>query len=56
MLAYAAAAVGLLGKSEAPIAVLLITAILGVFATLLVGGVISEVIHCSYDRAGCINL
>jgi hypothetical protein len=56
ILMYAAVATALVGRSEARIATLLIAVILGLIGTLLLGGVISEVIYCSYDRNGCINL
>jgi hypothetical protein len=53
---YTAVILALLGDNKVHIAIRLFVAILCLLVTVLVGSVIAEIIHCSYDRAGCINL
>ena len=43
------------GRGFSP-ALVSVAVVVGLAALLVVGGSISEMVHCSFDRRGCINL
>ena len=53
---YAGIAVARLGNFEVSIGVFALLFLFGLLLSLVVGGILSEIIHCSYDHNGCINL
>jgi hypothetical protein len=53
---YTVAALSWLSNINTHAAKLVLAAGIGLVVSLAVGGVICEVIHCAYDRYGCINL
>ena len=56
LFAYAATSISLFANLKASLSRFAFAFLLGLMAVVLIGGPISEVVHCSFDRAGCINL
>jgi hypothetical protein len=56
VVAYTVVVVSTMRHIKAHVAKLAVGAVVGLLLALILGGVFSEIVHCHYDRWGCINL
>lgn len=56
VVSYSAVAIVGFRNREVSTSTFAVAYLIGLLVSLLIGGIWSEMIHCSFDRAGCMNL